>query len=74
MVSSNASALSAKRQVADAQNAILEGATSARDAVTGVNLDQEAVDLMRFQQAYQASSRIIQVSRDIFQSILDAVQ
>jgi flagellar hook-associated protein FlgK len=28
---------------------------------------------MRFQQAYQASSRIIQVSRDIFQSILDAV-
>jgi flagellar hook-associated protein 1 FlgK len=74
MVSSNASALSAKRQVADAQNAILEGATAARDAVTGVNLDQEAVDLMRFQQAYQASSRIIQVSRDIFQSILDAVQ
>ncbi|GAO39793.1 flagellar hook-associated protein FlgK [Sphingomonas changbaiensis NBRC 104936] len=73
MVSSNASALSAKRQVADAQNAILEGATAARDAVTGVNLDQEAVDLMRFQQAYQASSRIIQVSRDIFQSILDAV-
>jgi flagellar hook-associated protein 1 FlgK len=73
LVSSNASALSAKRQVADAQNAILEGATAARDAVTGVNLDQEAVDLMRFQQAYQASSRIIQVSRDIFQSILDAV-
>ena len=73
LVSSNASALSAKRQVADAQNAILEGATAARDSVTGVNLDQEAVDLMRFQQAYQASSRIIQVSRDIFQSILDAV-
>jgi flagellar hook-associated protein 1 len=59
--------------VADAQNAILEGATAARDAISGVNLDQEAVDLMRFQQAYQASSRIIQVSRDIFQSILDAV-
>jgi flagellar hook-associated protein 1 FlgK len=73
LVSSNASALAGKRQVADAQNAILEGATAARDAVTGVNLDQEAVDLMRFQQAYQASSRIIQVSRDIFQSILDAV-
>lgn len=73
LVSSNASALAAKRQVADAQGAILEGAAAARDAVTGVNLDQEAVDLMRFQQAYQASSRIIQVSRDIFQSILDAV-
>lgn len=74
MVSSNASALSAKRQVADAQNAILEGATAARDTVTGVNLDQEAVDLMKFQQAYAASSRIIQVSREIFQSILEAVR
>ena len=74
LVSSTASALSAKRQVADAQNAILEGATAARDAVTGVNLDQEAVDLMKFQQAYQASSRIIQVARDVFQSILDAVK
>lgn len=73
LVSSNASMLAAKRQVANAQGAILEGAAAARDAVTGVNLDQEAVDLMRFQQAYQASSRIIQVSRDIFQSILDAV-
>ena len=72
IVSSNASALFGKRQVAEAQDAILEGATAARDAITGVNLDQEAVELMRFQQAYQASSRIIQVSRDIFQSILDA--
>ena len=74
LVSANATALSGKRQVADAQNAILEGAAAARDAVTGVNLDQEAVDLMKFQQAYAASSRIIQVSREIFQSILDAVQ
>lgn len=73
MVSSNASALSGKRQVADAQAAILEGAATARDATTGVNLDQEAVDLMRFQQAYAASSRIIQTSREIFQSILDAL-
>lgn len=71
IVSANASALFGKRQVAEAQNAILEGAAAARDAISGVNLDQEAVDLMRFQQAYQASSRIIQVSRDIFQSILD---
>lgn len=72
MVSSNASALSSKRLVASAQAAIQEGAASARDAVTGVNLDQEAVDLLRFQQAYAASSRVIQTSREIFQSILDA--
>ena len=44
---------------------------AARDSVQGVNLDEEAVDLIRFQQAYQASSRVIQVSREILQSILD---
>ena len=73
MISINAAALSARRDVADAQAAILDGATAARDAISGVNLDNEAVELMRFQQAYQASSRIIQVSREIFQSLLEAV-
>lgn len=73
MVSINASALQSRRTVADAQTAILDGATAARDAISGVNLDNEAVELMRFQQAYQASSRVIQVSRDIFQTLLEAV-
>lgn len=73
VLTANASALSAKRQVADAQGAILEGALAARDARSGVNLDQEAVELMRFQQAYSATSRIIQVARDTFDSLLGAV-
>ncbi|MGL4301482.1 MAG: flagellar basal body rod C-terminal domain-containing protein, partial [Sphingomonas sp.] len=51
--------------------AIRDNAVAARDAVSGVNLDSEAVDLLRFQQAYQASSRVIQVARDTLQSILD---
>lgn len=74
IVTSNASALSAKQQVADAQAVILEGALAARDSLTGVNLDNEAVELMRFQQAYQASSRIIQVARDTFDSLLQSVR
>ncbi|NNM77074.1 flagellar hook-associated protein FlgK [Sphingomonas sp. ID1715] len=73
LVNANASALAAKKQVAEAQNVILEGALAARDAVSGVNLDNEAVELMRFQQAYSASSRIIQVARDTFDSLLQAV-
>ena len=55
------------RHCPDVVWAVLE----ARDAVGGVNLDNEAVDLMRFQQAYSASSRVIQVARDTFQSILE---
>ncbi len=73
LVTANASALSAKRQVADAQEVILEGARAALDTRAGVNLDQEAVELMRFQQAYAATSRIIQVARDTFDSLLSAV-
>ena len=71
LVSDTASTLAARQQVADAQSAIRDGAVAARDGVSGVNLDSEAVDLMRFQQAYSASSRVIQVARETFQSILD---
>ncbi|TXC72463.1 flagellar hook-associated protein FlgK [Sphingomonas ginsenosidivorax] len=70
VIATNAAALAQRKTVADAQGAIRDGAISARDGVSGVSLDNEAVDLMRFQQAYQASSRIIQVARETFQSIL----
>lgn len=71
MVSANAAALQNRNTVAAAQGAIHDGAITARDAATGVDLDTEAVDLLRFQQAYSASSRVIQAARDTFQTILD---
>lgn len=71
LVSGNAATLAGRQQVATAQGAIRDTAVAARDAVSGVNLDSEAVDLLRFQQAYSASSRVIQVARDTLQSILD---
>lgn len=71
MVAGNAATLAARRHVAEAQAAIRHGAVVARDSVSGVNLDSEAVDLMRFQQAYQASTRVIQAARETIQSILD---
>ena len=71
LTSGNAAALEQRKLVADAQGAIRDGAVTARDGVTAVDLDGEAVDLLRFQQAYQASSRVIQVARETLQSILD---
>jgi len=71
LISGNAATLASRQTVAGAQSAIRDGAVAARDSVSGVSLDNEAVDLMRFQQAYSASSRIIQVARDTFQSILE---
>ena len=43
---------------------------SAYEAKTGVNLDREAADLIRFQQAYQAAAQVIMVARDMFSTIL----
>jgi glutathione synthase len=45
-------------------------AISARDKVSGVNLDDEAAALIRYQQAYQACAKALQVSGDIFNTIV----
>ena len=71
LVAGNAAALEQRNLVAGAQSSIRDGAVAARDAVSGVNLDTEAVELLRFQQAYQASSRVIQVAKDTMQTLLD---
>lgn len=71
LVGGNAAALEQRKLVADAQLTIRDGAVTARDGVSAVNLDDEAVELLRFQQAYQASSRVIQVARETMQTILD---
>ena len=42
------------------------------DSVSGVNLDEEAANLIKFQQSYQAASQIITVSNTIFNSLLNA--
>ncbi len=44
-------------------------AEQARADVSGVNLDREAAELIRLQQAYQASARVIQVARELTQTI-----
>ena len=45
-------------------------AQQARGDVSGVNLDREAADLLRLQQAYQASARVIQVARELNDTIM----
>ena len=45
-------------------------AVAARDKVSGVNLDDEAASLIRYQQAYQAAAKAMQVSSQLFDSIV----
>jgi flagellar hook-associated protein 1 FlgK len=58
----------------DAQSAVLTDANSALSNATGVNLDEEAANLLRYQQAYQAAARIITAANQMFQALLDATR
>ncbi|MBY0484489.1 flagellar hook-associated protein FlgK [Nitrosomonas sp.] len=53
-----------------AQATLLKQTENTMQSVSGVNLDEEAANLMRFQQAYQASSKVIELSNTLFDSIL----
>jgi len=58
---------------AEAQGALLNQAQASRDSLSGVNLDEEAANLLRFQQAYQAVAQVISVADSTFQTLLSAV-
>ena len=57
----------------DVEKTLLDNSVASRESLSGVNLDEEAADLIRFQQAYQALARIIQTSQTLFESLLGAV-
>jgi flagellar hook-associated protein 1 FlgK len=54
-----------------AQDKLLLSAESSRDSVSAVNLDEEAANLLRYQQAYQASSKVIQIAQKAFDEIIN---
>ena len=56
----------------DAQNVVFANAQDAVLAKSGVNLDEEAANLIRFQQAYQAAAQVVNVTKTIFDSLLNA--
>jgi flagellar hook-associated protein FlgK len=55
----------------DTEQALHDSLVAQRDARSGVNVDQELVDMMRFQQAYQASAQFIQVVNSLSDSLLN---
>lgn len=59
---------------AEAQATLHEQAYAARESISGVNLDEEAANMLRLQQAYQAAAQIISTADTLFQSLLGAVR
>ncbi|KJZ50122.1 MULTISPECIES: flagellar hook-associated protein FlgK [Pseudomonas] len=58
---------------ATATDTILTGARNARDSLSGVDLDEEAGNLTKFQQYYTASSQIIKTAQEIFSTLINAL-
>jgi flagellar hook-associated protein 1 FlgK len=57
-----------------AQEALLNQAIEQRESQSGVNLDEEAANLIKFQQSYQAAAQLISVTNSLFDSLLGAVR
>jgi flagellar hook-associated protein 1 FlgK len=57
-----------------ATSAILKQASDNRDSLSAVNLDEEAANLIKFEQYYNASAQIIQVARSLFDTLLSSVR
>lgn len=60
------------RVLKDSNSALLASSTANRASVSGVNLDEEAANLIKFEQAYNANAQIITVARQIFDTLLNA--
>jgi flagellar hook-associated protein 1 len=58
----------------DAQNVVYEESLATKEAVSGVNLDEEAANLLKYQQAYQAAAQLIRVADTMFQTLLAATE
>ncbi|PTQ08140.1 flagellar hook-associated protein FlgK [Sphingomonas oleivorans] len=70
MVTGQAQSLASAKSESTAASARSDSAFAARDEASGIDLDREAADLLRFQQAYNGSAKVIQVARETLQSIL----
>ncbi|MFN3919485.1 MAG: flagellar hook-associated protein FlgK [Methylohalobius sp.] len=57
-----------------AQDTLKQQAVQAREAVSGVNLDEEAANLVRFQQAYQAAAHVVTVAQQTFDTLINAIR
>jgi flagellar hook-associated protein 1 len=57
-----------------AQASLVTQITTAQQSVSGVNINEEAANLLQYQQMYQANSKVIQTAQTLFQTILGIFQ
>jgi flagellar hook-associated protein 1 FlgK len=65
---------SANKLSLDAQNALYQQLDDTKQSIAGVSLDEEAANLMRFQQSYQAAAQTMQAAQKKFDVLIGAIQ
>ncbi len=71
LVSSVASKTSELNVTSTSENNALKGLQQTQQSVSGVNLDQEATNLLQYQQAYQAAGKLMQIASQLFNTLLN---
>jgi len=61
------------QSMSQAQSSTLSQIQAQQQSVSGVNLDEEATNLLQYQQLYQANSKVIQTAQSLFDTILQAI-
>ncbi len=56
------------------ETSLLQQAQDYRDSASGVNLDEEAANLLRYQQAYQASAQLVKIADELFQTLINSIR
>lgn len=59
------------KQMDDSSKSIVKSIQTARSSVSGVNLDEEGVNLIKYQQSYNATSRVITVINDMLDTLIN---
>ncbi|NDB01356.1 MAG: flagellar hook-associated protein FlgK, partial [Betaproteobacteria bacterium] len=58
---------------ADVSQAIATSIEQDRSGADGVNLDEEAAKLLQYQQAYQASAKMLQIAQGVFDALMQSL-
>jgi len=58
----------------EAQNILYEQSKAANQAISGVNLDEEAADLLRHQKAYEANAKVIATANEMFDTLINSLR
>ena len=71
LVSTIGGATQTAQSTARSSKSILDNATTKKDALSGVNLDEEATNMLKYQQAYQAAAKLLGIAGQMFTTIIN---